>query len=209
MVSALALIRDDDISEIKNSCNLIENIKEKNVLMHLDILKRSNLNLYKAFCYQKTKNKESSRLEFFHIDNFPDGIYFSEDNGIYHCYIIELKHVGSNDLGKLTKQLFSGYVHCKTLLTVLEVDLNKVSFSFHVVYVKENRKQDEFNEKSNSKKFVPGKKINSSPTYSNWQKNKLVYTARNYQKNMDIKKICLSNTVRDGETTKYSNSLII
>ncbi|QTV13654.1 MULTISPECIES: hypothetical protein [Bacillus] len=209
MVSALALIRDNDIKKIDNSCNVFENLDKKNVLMNLDIIKSSNLKLYKAFCYQKSKNKESSRLEFFHIKQFPDGIYFSEDNGNYHCYIIELKYIGSNDLDKLTKQLFSGYIHCKTLLSVLEIDLNKVSYSFHVVYVKENRKQDEFNEKTNSIKFIPGKSINSSPTYNNWLKNKLVYTTKQYKKNMDIKKICLSNTELDGETTKYSNSLII
>ncbi|MGG4171621.1 hypothetical protein ABEW20_07530 [Bacillus safensis] len=209
MVSALALIRDDDIKEINKSCNVFENIDDKNVLMNLDILKKTNLKLYKAFCYQKSKNKESSRLEFFHIKQFPDGIYFSEKNGIYHCYIIEMKYIGSNDLDKLTKQLFSGYVHCRTLFSVLEIDLKNVSYSFHVVYVNENRKLDEFNKKSNFKKMIPGKKIHSSSTYENWEKNKLVYTAKNYQKNMDIKKICLSNTVRDGETTKYSNSLII
>ncbi|MCY9215811.1 hypothetical protein MOF05_06965 [Bacillus haynesii] len=210
MIPTMTLIREDDIKFIKNSENLSELIKNLNVEMTLKVNNESNSHLFKAFCYQKTKNPESSRLDFFHIDQFPDGVFLKEgEDGTYHCYIFELKHTGSNDLKKLTKQLFSGYIHCKSLLSVLDIDLNKVTYSFHVVFVKENSNQDKFNKKNRAKKVIPGKKINSSSAFDNWLNNILIYSAGEYKKVMEIDKIALNFTKQRENIAQYYNTFIV
>ncbi|QBK10960.1 hypothetical protein EYB46_14055 [Bacillus velezensis] len=195
MIPTMSLIRENDIITIDNSIDISEFVKDKNAKMVLKINNESNSVLFKAFCYQKTKNPESSRLDFFHIDQFPDGIFFKDNgDGTYHCYIFELKYTGSNDLPKLTKQLFSGYVHCKSLLSVLDIDITKITYSFHVVFVRENSSQDRFNKKVAARKIIPGKKLNSNSVFDNWLNNSLVYSTSEYEKIMKIDKVVLDIT---------------
>ncbi|MCY8384806.1 hypothetical protein MOC94_16690 [Bacillus haynesii] len=210
MIPTMTLIREDDIKYIENSVNISELVKNQSVQMTLKVNNESNSPLFKAFCYQKSKNPESSRLDFFHINQFPDGIFFKEgEDGGYHCYIFELKYTGSNDLPKLTKQLFSGYIHCKSLLSVLDIDLSKVTYSFHVVFVKENSNQDKFNKINRSKKIIPGKKLNTSSAFDNWLNNILIYCTDKYKKVMEINKIELDINKERENFIEYYNTFIV
>lgn len=194
MIPTMTLIKKDDILKVNGSTSLYERIKNKDVdaEMKLDISVNPNKDLYKAFCIQRKKNPESSRLDFFHIDEFPDGVFLEQkEDGTYHCHVFELKYTGSRDLKKLTKQLFSGYVHCKTLLSVLDIDLNETSFSFHVVCAQENNKQTEYNMLVKGKKTITARPINNNTMFNNWLSNKLVYKIGDYSKILNIHKILL------------------
>ncbi|MCY7585495.1 hypothetical protein MH138_05160 [Bacillus safensis] len=194
MNNAKALIKKNDLIKIENSTYLDEHIKNKdmNVVMRLNINVISAIDLYKAFCIEKKGNGESSRIAFFLLDNFPDGIFIEVDDGLFNCHIFELKFTGSRDLKHLTKQLFSGYVHCKTLLSVLDIEPTKINFFFNVVCAQENNKQTEYNLKANARKVISGEPIvKENKVLKDWLSNKLVYSEENYSKTLNIRKIVL------------------
>ncbi|PWN86090.1 hypothetical protein [Bacillus altitudinis] len=194
MVPEMTLIKKDDLIKINGSTFLKEQIDNRDLKaeMKLDINLVSSIELYKAFCIQKKGNSESSRLAFFLLNNFPDGIFIEKNNDNYKCHIFELKYTGSGDLKRLTNQLFSGYIHCKTLLTVLNIDPKQISFSFNVVCVRENSKQTQYHLMGNEKKIVPGEEIVIQDSLLNdWVYDRLVYSEGNYSKVLKIKKIIL------------------
>ncbi|MCY8818440.1 hypothetical protein MOE19_17165 [Bacillus atrophaeus] len=197
MIPTMTLIKEDDILKVNGSIYLSEKIQnpQKNAEMKLELSVKPEKIIYKLFCIQKKQSPESSRLDFFHLKEFPDGIFLEKkDDGTYHCYIFELKFTGSNDLKKLTRQLFSGYIHCKTLLSVLDIDYRSTEISFHVVCVQENSKQSEFNRIKPAKKFIVGKPLNNNSDFDEWLSNRLIYRAGEYKKVLNIEKIFLKTT---------------
>lgn len=80
----------------------------------------------------------SGLIFFLDVDNFPDGIFLEiNESNDYVFHIIELKRNPNKLLPKISRQFLSAYLHCKTIYSMLHLDLErKPIFKFYVAYNK-------------------------------------------------------------------------
>ncbi|MCY9230059.1 hypothetical protein [Bacillus inaquosorum] len=194
MLPTLSIFKEEYIKPIENEHYFIEEINDPShqLTMQMKVINSSNKVVYRAFCEgdskPRAKQKEISRLVFIQVQKFPDGIFFIlNDDGSVNCFICELKVTPANKLQQLKEQLFSGYIHCKTLFSILDID--KINYNFCVLYIHEDNKQNEFNKTRSGKKVIPGRKIVPDEDYVNWKKGKLLYQEGDYTKEIEIKKM--------------------
>ncbi|MED2762918.1 hypothetical protein P4283_12745 [Bacillus thuringiensis] len=203
-MKTLGLVKKDHIQLINPSAELIEKVKDDKTqmtkfIMNLQLMNKEVKSVYQFFCEKNAKNNEISRIKFFEVNKFPDGIFicFNDDSSV-DCYICELKATPSNKLEQLKEQLFSGYVHCKSLLAMLDVPLNVIRYRFMVFLVNDKNTMAEHN-LNNFKKVIPGKPVVNMSDYELWRRNKAIYKNGEYVFSMDIEKYQMNNLVNPDE----------
>lgn len=198
MEIALELLKEDAVKEVENEVSLVEEEKSNNRIMELMINKKADSMLYHAFCEDNAKNNEHSRIRFLRLDNFPDGIFIVRRGGFVECHICELKTTPTNKLPQLKKQLFSGYLHCKTLMAIWGIDPVKVKYFYKVLFIEGNEKQMDFNEmRGRGKKFKPGNRLpGTSSDYGSYLQGHFHYTAGNYRHTMPLEKIKMTEELQ-------------
>ncbi|WP_174879920.1 hypothetical protein, partial [Metabacillus niabensis] len=180
---------EESIKLKEDPINVEEFISEFNLWMKVKI-KNANGSLYHIFCEPSSKIEES-RIKFFSLNNFPDCIFFKydqEENTI-DCYICELKKKPSNQLKKLKNQLFSGFIHCKALFSILDLNIEQINFKFPVYLIEDNNIEVEYNKlNGRPKKVTPGREVTEPTDFENWKQNKLIYSKGGYSYNINIDK---------------------
>ena len=184
MVPNISLVKQEYFRTV-NGSEILEEINEK---MKVEITSKSG-KLVRFFC-EPTANREESRIKFLNVGNFPDGILlrFNEDRSV-EVNICELKRTPSNDLKRLTRQLFAGYIHCKLLLKLLDIEDDVIKYHFNVFMIHDRNTTVEYNDlPSIAKKVVPGEIITSSSNYQLWSNGELKFVEKGYEFNFRIDK---------------------
>lgn len=161
------LIDDNVYAEIIDVDSITESIVEHRENMEAIIKKESDGKLYRVF----NTGREIGKISFLSNKKFPDGLFisFNPDQTV-KCYICELKRIPRN-IKDLTLQLFSGYMHCRLLLSALHVDLEKVSFTYHVFMIKDNLLESKYNRiPGRPKKVTPGREVVTNEVSDNWER---------------------------------------
>ncbi|MGG4409284.1 hypothetical protein ABER75_11145 [Niallia taxi] len=200
MLQTLGLVKENHIKKIVMNEEITEQIidgstKQITETMRL-IVQNTNYNeLYQFFCEDDSKENEKSRIKYFEVDKFPDGVFmvFRDDNSV-DCFICELKKTPTNKLKQLKEQLFSGYIHSKSILSILLENFAdyQINYHYHVYLINDNSLILEYNQK-NPKKIIPGKAITPTSDYELWKVNKAVYKKDNYVFEMNLQKITMES----------------
>lgn len=193
MITTMGLVKENHIKKIDNSIEVVEKIKDETgnlikLWMKLIVTNKAENEIYQVFCEENAKNREMSRMNFFEVEKFPDGIFVKFNNDIVDLHICELKLTPSNKLKQLKEQLFSGYVHCKSLLAILDIPLDyKINYHFSVFYVNDKSNIAEYN-RFNPKKVTPGEPVINESDYELWKQGKALYQNGDYKFSMDLNK---------------------
>ncbi|KAA0796443.1 hypothetical protein DN398_26385 [Bacillus sp. JAS102] len=198
MTLALDLIKSEYVELKDEGICIKEDIENEHgkVTMEVTIDKlKEDKDLYHIFCEPGSKKNEESRIKFFLLNKFPDGCFFTydESTGEIECYICDLKKKPSNQLAKLKEQLFSGLIHCKTLFSLLDIEMEKVKFNFVVYFIVDVNVEVEYNNlRGMPKKVTPGREVTAPSDYENWKQGKSIFSKGSYSHTMNLQKIKLN-----------------
>lgn len=187
MHNHIVLLKENILKEIDDFCEIKEEIKSPRENMIVKVERKSSNAMYHAL---NETNNEHSRISFLKNDRFPDSIFISvETDGNISCHICELKRTPSNKLKELTEQLFSGYMHCKLLMSALHVNPSKINFKYHVFLINERNMEIEYNRlPKRPKKIIPGRRLEKESRYDMWMNNHLTFNDGKFSHRMAIEK---------------------
>lgn len=133
-----------------------------------------------AIMTKSTEQKiTSSLMSFLAIENFPDAIILEiNDDGIPVFHILELKRYPPNQFEKLSKQFISGYLHCKTISSLLHFE-NEVLYEYYIVYnenvllekIEENRLNEKYNQSNPPRNFTGSLPNKVNKKFDDWISN--------------------------------------
>nr|WP_309099083.1 hypothetical protein [Fredinandcohnia onubensis] len=193
MIETLCLVKKDHINKINKKTEVFEEINDDKTkllkfIMRLTITNYNDKEIYQLFCEENAKDNEHSRIKFLEVDRFPDGCFVVFNDTSIDCYICELKLTPTNKLKQLKEQLFSGYIHCKSLFSIMDIPIDiTINYRFLVFLVNDKNIQVEYN-RTNYKKIIPGEQIVPENDYDLWRRNKAIYRNGGYAFPMKLEK---------------------
>lgn len=162
----------------------IKEIINEEMKMECIVNQQNKGNLYQFF----HKQKERSHIPFFDIGNFPDGIFLKFEGDLVEVYICELKK-SPYDINQISRQLFSGYMHAKVILNMMDYNVKNIEYKYKVILIDDLEIQSEYNKLSNiPKKTIPGKALNEASVYSRWENEEIQFNHEGYIYTMNIEK---------------------
>lgn len=200
------LIDSDVYFEIEEVEYIKEYIDDHDEVMKAIIKKKSTGKLYRIF----DTERELSQMHFLSNKKFPDGLFisFNEDQTVT-CYICELKRTPSN-LTHLTLQLFSGYMHCRLLLSALHVDLEKVTFTYHVFMLKDYVLESRYNRIPGiSRKVTPGREVIPNEIFVNWERGIVKLEEGDFCFEEEVNKHIMDEMDGQNQLKSYVSKLVV
>lgn len=197
----ISLIKDEFFCAVSDNVKIEETTKEC-LHMVVEVRKEDNSCLHHFFCEQNARNREQSRIKFFSVDNFPDGIFmkFNSDNRV-EVHICELKKTPINNITRLSRQLLSGYIHSKLILNILDIDDSMIDFNYKIFMIRDRELASEYNQLPGTlKKVTPGQPITDPTDYQLWIDNKVKFEQQDYSRVFKVEKHML---VKDSESGVY------
>ncbi|WP_449603824.1 hypothetical protein [Paenibacillus sp. Marseille-Q9583] len=200
------LIKEGFYSQISDIVYIQEELDDNTIMTVEFSNNSSDYDLYHLFCEANSKKNENSRIKFFKVDNFPDGVFVKISGDSIEVSICELKRTPANKLEQLTRQLFSGFVHSRLLLKMLDCEEEKVTYRYRVFMLNDTVKEAEYNSFSKlGRKITPGTRVVDLNEYQLWGQNKLLFKEQHFSHLINVEKYVLNNTNK--QEYQYSISL--
>lgn len=181
--------------EINNKVAMFVEIKDREGGKLFRLFSEDEVYTYSSLSYKKTT--PSGHISFLDLDNFPDGLFLEkigEDQLAFH--IIELKLNPLSDYNRLSRQLMSGYLHCKTIADILHKN-DSAEYHFYVGYAEAQTENAIYNNSKRGLRFFTGKSSileeNPEPTkWMLWKDSVINFKLDSFEKQMNFEKVALT-----------------